>query len=94
MFETPQDQLLDKQTCLDVFRTQHQIMMSNIEQKGEDIAKNMQPPKTQEEHKSRIEKSMVQQCREVDDLFLKTNIEPEVLDASIEACKLNQHPDF
>ena len=36
------------------------IMMAGVELKGEDIAKGMQPPKSREEHRARIEKQMVQ----------------------------------
>ena len=60
VLDVPEEELPDEKTCLEVFAKQHQIMMSGVELKGEEIAKGMQPPKSREEHKARIEKQMVQ----------------------------------
>ena len=94
MFDTPEDELLNEAKALDIFRKQHNIMMTNVEEKGEDIAKGMQPPKSQEEHRTRIEKSMTMQCKEADQLFFDTGVEQEILDASIDHLELFKHPDF
>ena len=75
MFDTPEDELLSQEKALDIFRKQHDIMMSNVDEKGVDIAKGMQPPKSQEEHRQRIEKSMTMQCKEADQLFFDTGVE-------------------
>jgi hypothetical protein len=86
--------LLDEQTCLKVFAKQHAIMMSDVDAKGEEIAKGMQPPKSQEEHRSRIEKQMIAQAKDADLLFSQTGVEVEVLDASIEALDLTKNQEF
>jgi len=60
VLDVPEENLLDEATCLKVFAKQHAIMMNDVTAKGEDIAKSMQPPKSKEEHKARIEKQMIQ----------------------------------
>ena len=60
VLDVPEEELLDEKTCLDVFAKQHAIMMNGVAAKGEEIAKGMQPPKSREEHRARIEKQMVQ----------------------------------
>jgi len=94
MFDTPEEDLLNEAKALEIFRKQHDIMMNNVDEKGVDIAKGMQPPKSQEEHRTRIEKSMTMQCREADQLFFDTGVEQEILDASIDHLELFKHPDF
>jgi hypothetical protein len=69
-------------------------MMSDVDAKGEEIAKGMQPPKSQEEHRARIEKQMIQQAKDADQLFSQTGVEVEVLDASIEALDLTKNKEF
>ncbi len=59
VLDIPEEELLDEKTCLEVFAKQHEIMMSDVEKKGEDIAKGMQPPKSREEHMERIQKQMI-----------------------------------
>lgn len=94
MFDTPEEDLLNEAKALEIFRKQHDIMMNNVDEKGVDIAKGMQPPKSQEEHRTRIEKSMTMQCKEADQLFFDTGVEQEILDASIDHLELFKHPDF
>lgn len=94
VLDVAEEDLLDEQTCLKVFAKQHAIMMNDVASKGEDIAKGMQPPKSQEEHRSRIEKQMIQQAKDADNLFQQTGVEVEVLDASIEALDLTKNKDF
>lgn len=60
VLDVPEEDLLDEPTCLKVFAKQHSIMMSDVDAKGVEIAKGMQPPKNQEEHRSRIESQMIQ----------------------------------
>ena len=67
--------------------------MSDVDAKGEEIAKGMQPPKSQEEHRARIEKQMIQQAKDADLLFSQTGVEVEVLDASIEALDLTKNEE-
>jgi hypothetical protein len=69
VLDVPEESLLDEATCLKVFAKQHAIMMSDVDKKGEDIAKSMQPPKSKEEHRARIEQQMIQQAKEADLLF-------------------------
>lgn len=94
VLDVPEEDLLDEQTCLKVFAKQHAIMMNDVETKGEEIAKGMQPPKSQEEHRGRIEKQMIQQSKDADLLFSQTGVEVEVLDASIEALDLTKNKEF
>lgn len=68
--------------------------MSDVESKGEEIAKGMVPPKSKEEHRARVEKQMIQQAKDGDALFSQTGVEVEVLDASIEALDLTKNADF
>lgn len=59
VLDIPEEEILDEPTCLKVFAKQHAIMMSDVERKGEEIAKGMQPPKSKEEHRARIEQQMI-----------------------------------
>lgn len=59
VLDIPEEEILDESTCLKVFAKQHAIMMSDVERKGEEIAKGMQPPKSKEEHRARIEQQMI-----------------------------------
>lgn len=54
VLDIPEEDLLDEPTCLKVFAKQHAIMMSDVAQKGEVIAKSMKPPSSHEEHRARI----------------------------------------
>lgn len=46
VLDIPEEEILDEQTCLQVFAKQHAIMMADVASKGETIAKGMQPPKS------------------------------------------------
>ena len=59
VLDIPDDELLDEKTCIEVFSKQHAIMMNGVEKKGEEIAKSMVQPKSQEEHRARIEAQMI-----------------------------------
>lgn len=69
VLDIPEEELLDEQTCLKVFAKQHGIMMSDVERKGEVIAKSMVPPTSKEDHRARIEQQMIQQAKDADALF-------------------------
>lgn len=68
--------------------------MRDLDKKALEIAQSLHPPKSQEDHKQRIETSMLQQCREQDAVWLETGVDTEVLDASIEACDLKNVTEF
>lgn len=59
----PED-LLSKEKCMEVLAIQHGIMMEELDQKAEEMAVSMRPPRSQEEHKERLEIGMIRQCRE------------------------------
>jgi hypothetical protein len=46
VLDIPEEELLDEKTCIEVFAKQHALMMADVETKGEEIAKGMQPPKS------------------------------------------------
>lgn len=94
VLDIPEEELLDEKTCIEVFSKQHALMMADVGAKGEEIAKGMQPPKSKEEHRARIEKQMIQQAKDGDALFSQTGVEVEVLDASIEALDLTKNAEF
>lgn len=94
VLDIPEEELLDEKTCLEVFAKQHAIMMGDVASKGEEIAKGMQPPKSKEEHRERIERQMIAQAKDADQLFEITGVEVDVLDASIESLDLTKNPEF
>lgn len=69
-------------------------MMDGVDYKAEQIAKSMEPPKSEKEYRSRMEKQVICQAKDADYLFEKTGVEVEVLNASIEANDLQTNDDF
>ena len=70
--------------------------MRDLDKKAKEIALSMHPPSSQEEHKKRIEKSMIMQCREQDELWmaLGEQFDQEVFYESLKTSGIQKDPEF